>query len=583
MPTKPNHDTPLTDDERYEAHLKCGGRLPRFLFLAFGRDERKIVAAMHFSDGATEADMIAQGRAEVERFRADETAATERAATRRRVLEQFPGTVRHYAAGIKLVGTEAEMAVQAKAEVDRRIGMKERGEKNKTKPDKDNVTRVVSVKLYVPSGRGGGHDSKCACEPCKAARKVADKTRIEIMNAMRVHRYAASTAASRLFMAEQACAVIIKDDESGWLKITPTTYETGKIQAEGKRKGKPQLAPNSRKLLEFAFGKDSVLLGEGMIDWVKSLYPQGYRNDLPEAAMASVRSAWLAKDTKQPKMKRGYAAQQGASSVPALMRIPLPFRPGRAYEIYPHEVKLSWKSGEWVNLNVPKLEPHQWIVWEKVCSGEWPAGAVALRVDEEGDFRLDVPYKRPRSIARDVSPDRRCEVDITSNPEEALRMGVTKGHERVLDDKLHDEISAEAALEILDRKAVQQDKIERMRGSCGSRWERKIGSGNPAAFDAISARGRRIAKERATACKVWCRTWVARIVNDALRWRCGEIEVKNLPKKVRDDPKSGGLCMRTWPWSEFMGFLKQRCYYSGIKLIGDDVEEEGEAEVAASA
>ncbi len=201
------------------------------------------------------------------------------------------------------------------------------------------------------------------------------------------------------------------------------------------------------------------------------------------------------------------------------------------------------------------LEPYQIGVLKSIQSKEYQQGTTDI-MENDGDLFLCIPYSYvPKN--RETDPTRIMELCFTDDQQRFIsaKMDSRGSHRNEIDLAWNQQESCIAAVDQLKRLKGQSSYVEEVRRACGSKRERKQGSGHPAGYRAASERGDRLMKCRDGAVKTWNHIWSARIVSWATSRDCGRIEVFDIPAQLFG-----------WPWqfSDFKSKLEYKAREKGI-------------------
>jgi hypothetical protein len=408
------------------------------------------------------------------------------------------------------------------------------------------VTRTIPLPIFFP--RGDGCPKGCKCEKCEDARAK----RRTLVNAIKTYRQTCRKGAAVLFLGEVAGAEIV--EKNGDVQVTPKTHPHETLK--NKKTGEPMKVPDSKSLLEMAFGKDGAYHAYSMRDYLKQELGN-LRSDAADCARDDIVKAWQSGDPEFPKATRGWLCLNFARRVALFNGIGLPVR-AKSMKLNDHGLSISLTAGEWMDVKLGKMDGSRYGIWKNIVTGKWKVGdPVRVGIDRDGELIVHMTYRRPPERAADLSPDRVLEVAFTNDREAFIQFKIRTGHETIIDDLRRDWLNALPALDFVDRLSKQTDKMLVMLKGCGSRGERKRGAGNKAAHEAVSRRSENISRTRTNGCRTWNHTWAHRVVAVAARWNCGKIEVYDLPATLFE---------RSWQWYDFEQKLKYKADEKGMTL-----------------
>ena len=408
------------------------------------------------------------------------------------------------------------------------------------------VTRTIPLPIFFP--RGDGCKAGCQCSACVSARNK----RKTLANAIKTYRQTCRKGAAVLFLGEVAGAEIVEKD--GDVQVKPKTHPHETLT--NKKTGEPMKVPDSKALLEMAFGKEGAYHAYSMRDYLKQELGN-LRSDAADCARDDIVKAWQSGDPEFPKATRGWLCLNFARRVAFFNGIGLPVR-AKSMKLSDHGVSLSLTAGEWLDVKFAKLDGSRYGIWKNITSGKWKVGdPVRVSLDRDGELVIYMTYRRPPERASDLDPERVLECSFSDDRGAFMQFKIREGHKTLTDDLRRDYLNATAALDFVDRLSKQTDVLlERLKG-CGSRSERKHGAGNKAAHEAISARSDRVSRTRTNGCRTWNHTWAHRVVAVAERWNCGKIAVFDMPSTLFE---------RSWQWYDFEQKLKYKADEKGMKV-----------------
>jgi hypothetical protein len=398
-------------------------------------------------------------------------------------------------------------------------------------------------------------------------RKIAsDKIYAELRRFINTYRGTDRIIANMAYMAECASATVaFKTDKDGNETVT--------------------VKPDSEK----AKAVTSLLFDKQGKAHLYELLPEasrmlaGYRSDFANSALRDVGTWWRSKDQEFRKARKGWLAMQGTRRPPLFQFAAIPFRGVNDQKamtrIKKHSIFLSLKPGEWIEFKLVgkkskkngkngRIDGYLWHIFRSIRDGQIDANTTYLH-ESDGRFRIRMSYKAPVA-QHDLKKNRISEVGYTTNSSEFMQIRMNEGHQPSeglpIDDVRSYNISILAAIDHVDRLAIQRDLLMKKKRSCGNPNAGSPGEGNAKANRAITDRLERLTRHRDNSVKNWNNCWSRRIIDEAVRWGCGGIRVFGPPKQVSpNDPRADqGLLGRPWQWASFRDMVKNKAEQAGI-------------------
>ncbi len=450
--------------------------------------------------------------------------------------------------------------------------------KNKHNKDVKNprgISLTLTLSIFFPTCKKDNKiqvvDEKGSCE-CPICEKARWSRRL-IHNVGRVYRHTLRRCAAILYLAEAMGAnwerYTSKGGDENILinpKWRPILDNEGKPQR--KEDGAIFEGPDSKLFLEMVFGKTGRKMCYGMINYIKQqLEPANMYSQACHMVIDDILRAWNAKDPLVTKASRGWMVLNSVDRRPPIFAnggIPI-FKDH--IRLKNNRVQFKITKDEWLEAKFLRLDGERWNTLKKISTGEWKIGN-PVRINfgdpkrkdgklQASGIRLYVSYTRPKRCDKALSEKRCLEAAYTEDRKSFIKLKMRDGKETLADQIRSDSLSALGALDFVDKKGKIIDKYDDQRRSCGSPCDRRSGAGHQKAYRSISMRSKRASLARKNGCRTWNHTWTSRIINLAISWRCGRVEVYDLPTTLFERP---------WQWDDFKLKLKYKAKDKGIKV-----------------
>jgi hypothetical protein len=325
------------------------------------------------------------------------------------------------------------------------------------------------------------------------------------------------------------------------------------------RKGKIELKPmrdEAKKILALAFGFDKEVksFGRELFPTLKEMLPS-FCGATQDCAFNQIIDAWRSKDPSATSCTREFLTLQGDRKAPAFFNATIGIRKG-SVDFGAHKIGLRiLADGEALELALGTLDGGRWSIWRRIVSGEIEC-CDPVRMQYRNDrLTLLVPYK-VREERAELDEGRCLEVCPTDRAGEDLVLRIREGHATQVDGRKSEALDATAMIASLDRISAQFAGLEAQRRACGSRSERHRGSGHGKAWRSCVERGNGLAMHRKNVLRSWVHVWSHRVVETAVRWRCGRI--------LLFVPRDSFLRGRSFPWADLVLKLQYKARSVGI-------------------
>lgn len=368
-----------------------------------------------------------------------------------------------------------------------------------------------------------------------------------VLNSIRRYRAACRQLYSTLLLGQQAGATITESEDNG-LRITPqndraklvlgAALGSAKIEKGEKIKGEGQ---------QYLVNIGAALAYELRSLFFAELYPEA-RSFVWDSARRDVQTAWTARDPEHPKASRGWLTLQGARGPAQFNRraIGLPSATARPV-LAGNTLTLHWdKCLGAVEFRIPRLDSARYWIWRAVRDGEdgWGLGTIYLG-ERDGKLKVILSYSRP-ARPETLDPGRVLRVSWAADRESFLRVQGPDG------EQTYGSLSAEYAVgRLLQLLATRQD-LERRKGACGNpndTWGHRKGWKR---IQEILSNNTDMRERLASDLN---HAWTRYIVERAVAWRCGTVEV---------EPLLADLFGQPWGWHQWKERLKYKAAERGI-------------------
>jgi hypothetical protein len=206
-----------------------------------------------------------------------------------------------------------------------------------------------------------------------------------------------------------------------------------------------------------------------------------------------------------------------------------------------HTLTLHWdRNIGVVEFTVPKLDGGRWHPWKSLVEEAegWKLGTIYLS-EREGKVFATITYERPAKVAK-IDKRRKLRVQFGQDQQQFLKLVGPDGA------STYDVISARSAVAWLLRALRQRQNIEERKAACGS--PRQPWGQRPAnRVETAILERKSLLRSRRTA--EWNHAWTRRIVARALSWRCGTIQLGEVPEDLFGQP---------WQWRQFLNDLRYK-------------------------
>lgn len=393
----------------------------------------------------------------------------------------------------------------------------------------ESVNRNLSLDVYLPSEERDQYQ--------------------QVLGSIRRYRAACRQLYSTLLLGQQAGATITESEENG-LRVTPANDRaklvlaaamgSAKIEKGEKVKGEGQ---------QYLVNVGAAMAYELRQLFFAELYPNA-KSFVWDSARRDVQTAWTAADPEHPRATRGWLTLQGARGPAQFNRraIGLPVATARP-KLSGNTLTLHWDKdiGE-VEFRIPRLDSARYWVWRAVRDGEdgWKLGTLYLG-ECDGKLKAILSYSKP-SRPESLDPTRVLRVQWSTERESFLRVVGPDG------EQTYGSLSAEYAVGRLQQLLATRQNLELRKGACGNPndtwghrkgWKRiqEILSNNTGMRE-------RLASDLNHA-------WTRYIVERAVAWRCGMVEVESLPADLFGQP---------WGWFQWKERLRYKAAERGIAV-----------------
>jgi len=362
-----------------------------------------------------------------------------------------------------------------------------------------------------------------------------DDQRRKVIDSIRLYRAACRKAYAACAMAEMAGAEIIEDEKKG-IVVKP-----GKA---------------AKEILESAFGVTGKAHLYELRLWIRQLHPS-WMSIVPESMHRDVISPkWRGKDPEFPKATNGYLLLNGVRSMARFEHIGIPIK-NTVPKLQEHSVMIKWDYdiGE-VNFRLGRLDGARYHFFKNIRDKTegWKLGATYIN-ERDGKIFLTISGTIPDKESV-VDETKSIAVSFGEVPE--MFINCDGGH------AFHgDKISVFETVDGLASLRLIAERYEKCRESAGNprrRWgSRKI-------FKGVQGRIHNLAERREQYIKDRNHLWSRRIVDNARRWKCGNIVIVNVPERE--------LFGHPWNWTGFKFDLQYKAKEIGASVKYVSLDEE---------
>lgn len=356
----------------------------------------------------------------------------------------------------------------------------------------------------------------------------APVSRDAVLRSIRQYRAVARKACAALACCEQAGADIVATDEN--VRVIPN-------------------AEAAREIARRAFAETTDKGGAeySVYAFAAQEYPSAMSFVWSQMAR-EVKTVWRAKDPQYGKADRRYLVVNGARHAATFNQRGIPLKqPDSKLEIDQHKIVCRWdRELGFAEFKFRKLDGGRWAQLCRIASGEdgWKLGTCYLN-ERDGKLRIVVTYSYQIDPTK---PDRSValRVEFGVDPASFLRIA---GNGR------SDTVSAIDAIGSMADLQRRKLRMENRREACGSKvreW------GDRKSWKRAQAVIEKLTEHRSNSAKTHNHAWTRRIVQRAISWGCGTIQI---PKAKPDD-----LFGHPWQWAQFEQFLKYKAAEAGIEI-----------------
>lgn len=380
-----------------------------------------------------------------------------------------------------------------------------------------------------------------------------------------IKRYRAACAKlyATLLLAQQAGATITEHEDG--VRVTPDNDRAKLLLAEALGAAVNTRGDKVRGQGQSWVVNVGLVLGYEMRQWFfDELYPEA-RAFVWDAARRDMETVWKSKDPEFPKASRGWLALQLARQPAKFWRrgIGFPLLTARP-QLHEHKLTLGWDKtmGE-VTFGLPRLDGGRYRVWRALRDQDegWKIGTIYL-TERDGLLCAVISHHRPPR-SEDLDPARTIRVSF--DPDDVENYIKIVGPDGAAS---RDSISGVEVRAWLLQMEARKKALERRRAACGNPrrpWgHRKAWR---ATQDVLSAH----TKQRDLGQIDRNHAWTRRIATRAKSWRCGRLEVINLPRVVVEenggDVEKSQLFGLPWSWTQFLSNLRYKYEEMGGELI----------------
>jgi hypothetical protein len=322
------------------------------------------------------------------------------------------------------------------------------------------------------------------------------------------------------------------------------------------RETAPALQPTkaARDILATAFCKDGAAHFYQLREWIlneESVAGGGsWRSFVWDSLRLDVSSLWRSRDPSIP-LTRGYLALQGERGVARFRNRGIGFPAQQRPTLSGHSLTFEWDreiGPVTFSIRKQKLDGGRYFVW-KALRDELPGFRLgtAYLSEKNGLPFVVLTYKREIEKQPDHPTDR---VAFVKFGKEKKSFIVITGPEK----SGRKDFSAEEACGVLEQIRIRRMKTEARREACGNpRWG---GWGTGKGYQANQKIISRNTAHRIRFVTERNHLFTRAIIDSALKWNCGKIELTSLPADWFGEP---------WRWNQFEEFY-------GIVLIFNKAE-----------
>jgi len=326
------------------------------------------------------------------------------------------------------------------------------------------------------------------------------------------------------------------------------------------KKGKYEIKPNKKvamKCQELMFqGKQgSKSQTYSLREFVLNELAPTWRSFVWDSVHRDVESKMKAPDPEfGKKARRGWLTIQGARNFPKFNKIGIGCPPATAHPFLNNkDVELLWDNGIGpVSFHLCKLDGGRYSIWNRIRdkADGWGVKTVYI-TEKDNKLYLNISYERPDPItAIDVNKV----MIVRVNPGQINNyITASCDEERFYAEK----IDITDALNFLDKIDIVQNRYKVQKNSI--KWRRTMGR-------IVQQKISHQTLKRKNGQTVYNHIWTRRIVNHAIRTRCGIIDFE-VPELTMEG--------RPWGWYQFKTFLDYKMNeIGGILITQEDKEEQ---------
>ena len=355
-----------------------------------------------------------------------------------------------------------------------------------------------------------------------------DNKRREVINSIRLYRAACRKAYTACSNAEMAGAEIIMGDDD--IQIKPNS-------------------DNAKQILELAFGVTGKAHLYQLRVWIRDLHPT-WMSIVPESIHRDIVSPrWRAKDPEFPKATRGYLTLNGARAHASFMRVGIYFKntvPKISADKRCVSLKWDYDIGE-VDFRIPKLDGSRYGIWKSLCEQKegWKPGGMFLS-EKDNKIFLVLSFECPDPVS-EIDVEKVLSVTINEGePENYITASCE--NKRFSSER----VSILDAVNWLDRLNIIREKYQKQLAAA------KTGRKHNGGYKIVASKLNTQSEKRSNGQKSFNHLWTRRIIQHAIRTKCGTIVLSGLPEKE--------LSGHPWGWYQFKEMLKYKITELGGKL-----------------
>lgn len=384
---------------------------------------------------------------------------------------------------------------------------------------------------------------------------LSDSTKYkEVINSIRLYRMLCRKAFSACALAEMAGATVTVKKDTPFLK---PNHEASKTILKEVFQGTPQdYKMHLYELRNLILKEETPRNPEtGKSSWMSFVW---------DSLRGDVSTVWKAKDPSLPSLTKGWLLLQGARGIALFQKRGIGFPPQQKPEIAQHSLTLHWDHvmGP-IEFKLGKLDGGRYHIWKGLRDNlpGWKLRTLYLS-ERDGKLFVTMAYESP-SVKKNLDLNSILDITFTDNKDTFITL---KGPGKLEGDF----ISAEEAIGLLEQIKIRHDRWNNRKKAAGN--PRRVW-GSKKIWVAVQDKIGRNSLHRENAIKDRNHLWTRRIVETAIRWNCGSIQINNTPDNFFGEP---------WKWSQFKTFLEYKIDEIGGKLVDFEPVSEGKKAVKAT-